>query len=254
VGYDRFEGRKAWEALAQLYRVLRKYVNFFQPSLKLLAKERQGAKVSKKYDSAKTPFQRILLSEHVSQEKKESLTVEYEALDPVGLLVQLETLQDELWKYSWDKNGRAEAGFVITKQDIIDQNKAHPEVTAHVNRCYRASKKVDLRRAPRTWRTRKDPFENVWDEIRLRLELTPEATARAIIQWLMEKYPSQFCAGQTRTLQRRIAQWRQEQEGQEKKLRALMINETPPPPIYSIASTGIQTTLDRGKEYGEITQ
>jgi hypothetical protein len=37
VGYDRFEGREAWEALAKLYCVLRKYVNFFQPSLKLLA-------------------------------------------------------------------------------------------------------------------------------------------------------------------------------------------------------------------------
>ena len=47
VGYDRFEGREAWEALAKLYCVLRKYVNFFQPSLKLLEKERQGAKVSK---------------------------------------------------------------------------------------------------------------------------------------------------------------------------------------------------------------
>ena len=47
VGYDRFEDREAWEALAKLYCVLRKYVNFFQPSLKLLEKERQGAKVSK---------------------------------------------------------------------------------------------------------------------------------------------------------------------------------------------------------------
>ena len=91
VGYDRFEGRKAWEALAQLYRVLRMYVNYFQPSLKLIAKERQGAKVSKKYDSAKTPFQRILLSEHISQEKKDRLTKEYNALDPVKLLAQLET-------------------------------------------------------------------------------------------------------------------------------------------------------------------
>jgi hypothetical protein len=254
VGYDRFEGRKAWEALAQLYRVLRKYVNFFQPSLKLLAKERQGAKVSKKYDSAKTPFQRILLSEHISQEKKESLTVEYEALDPVDLLAQLETLQDKLWKYSWDKNGHAEANFVVTKEDVIYQNMAQPDEPADANRYYRSSKKVDLRRAPRTWRTRKDPFENVWDEIRLRLELIPETTARTVIQWLMEKYPSQFSAGQTRTLQRRIAQWRKEQESQEEKLRALMINETPPPPTYSITSTGIQNTLDRGKEYGEITQ
>ena len=38
VGYDRYQGMKAWEALAALYGVLRKYVNFFQPSLKLLTK------------------------------------------------------------------------------------------------------------------------------------------------------------------------------------------------------------------------
>ena len=56
VGYDRFEGWKAWEALARLYRVVRMYVNFYQPSLKLIEKERVGAKVSKKYDGAKTPY------------------------------------------------------------------------------------------------------------------------------------------------------------------------------------------------------
>ncbi|SFF19135.1 hypothetical protein [Nitrosomonas sp. Nm166] len=39
VGYGRFEGREAWEALAKLYCVLRKYVNFFHPSLKLPEKE-----------------------------------------------------------------------------------------------------------------------------------------------------------------------------------------------------------------------
>ena len=74
VGYDRYQGMKAWEALTQLYCVLRKYINFFQPSLKLLEKERRGAKVSKKYDSAKTPFQRVLLSEHVEQPTKNLLT------------------------------------------------------------------------------------------------------------------------------------------------------------------------------------
>jgi len=240
IGYDRFEGRKAWEALAKLYCVLRKYVNFFQPSLKLVEKERQGAKVSKKYESAKTPFQRILLSEHIGQAKKDMLTAEYETLDPVNILAQLKTLQDELWEFSWNKNGCEKSNFVVTKDDINDQNKVQSEETDNVNRYYHSSKKIDLRKAPRTWRTRKDPFENVWDEIRLRLELMPETTAREIIQWLMGKYPNQFSLGQTRTLQRRIAQWRQEQESQEDKLRALMINQMPSPPTNSITDTGIQ--------------
>ncbi|NDA64655.1 MAG: transposase, partial [Chitinophagia bacterium] len=55
VGYDRYEGLDAYNALSELYAILRLYINFFQPSLKLLSKKRDGAKVTKKYDKAKTP-------------------------------------------------------------------------------------------------------------------------------------------------------------------------------------------------------
>ncbi|NJM94752.1 MAG: transposase family protein [Cytophagales bacterium] len=47
VGYDRYEGQEAQSALKTLYQSLRLYVNFFQPSMKLLSKKRDGAKVSK---------------------------------------------------------------------------------------------------------------------------------------------------------------------------------------------------------------
>jgi hypothetical protein len=235
VGYDRFEGWKAWEALARLYRVVRRYVNFYQPSLKLLEKERIGAKVSKKYDDAKTPYQRVLLSEHVSQSTKGSLKLEYEKLDPVYLLTQLESLQDELWKYSWDKSGNAKENHLVTDETIQKQasKEAPINIADKVNRHYHKNDKVDFRKSPRTWRTRKDPFEKVWDEIRLRLELAPEINAKTIIIWLMDKYPGQFSTGQNRTLQRRIAQWRQNQVSQEDKLRDLMINESVTPLYFN---------------------
>ena len=239
VGYDRFEGHKSWSALAQLYRVLRVYVNFFQPSLKLVEKERLGAKVSKKYDSAKTPFQRILLSEHVSTKQKKLLTAEYESFDPVGLMAQLQALQDELWRYSWNKSGHFDTSLVVTEKDINTRINDEAAATLIASRYYRSSKKVDLRRAPRTWRTRKDPFENTWDEIRLRLEIMPETYAKEIILWLMGKYPNQYAEGQTRTLQRRIAQWRRNQESEEEKLRAIMVNEAPTLPVYSDIQTGL---------------
>lgn len=167
-------------------------------------------------------------------------------------MTQLETLQDELWKYSWNKNGCTKLDFKVTNDDINDQNKTQTEKSNNINRYYHTSKKVDLRKAPRTWRTRKDPFENVWDEIRLRLEIMPETTARKIIQWIMGKYPNQFSTGQTRTLQRRIAQWRKEKESQEDKLRTLMINQISPPPTHSITDIGIQTNLNRKDECAEI--
>ena len=248
VGYDRFEGLKAWEALAQLYCVVRQYVNFFQPSLKLLEKERRGGRVSKKYDSAKTPFQRILLSDQICQAKKDTLTLEYETLDPVSLLAQLELLQDELWLYSWKKEGRSGAELIVTKEDVIDHSVARDEESSIQSRYYRSSKKIDLRSAPRTWRTRKDPFEKTWDEIRLRLELMPETGGKELIQWLMSKYPGEYSVGQTRTLQRRIAYWRQEQGSQEEKMRALLTSTTQSPLPYSITPAGVQPSLGRGNE------
>jgi hypothetical protein len=63
-----YEGRPACQQLASLYGVLRLYVNFFQPSLKLISKERRGGKVIKKYDQAKTPYQRVLASDSIPEE------------------------------------------------------------------------------------------------------------------------------------------------------------------------------------------
>jgi hypothetical protein len=57
---------------------------------------------------------------------------------------------------------------------------------------------------PRDWRTRKDTFERVWDEIKLKLELNPEQTAKALLNGLIVKYPSEFKLGHLRTLQRRV--------------------------------------------------
>lgn len=233
VGYDRFEGTEAWTALAKLYRVLRKYVNFFQPSLKLLSKERDGAKVSKKYDTAKTPFQRLLLSEHVDQKTKNLLTAEYEALDPVRLLSDLESLQDVLWSFAWNKSENAETDFTVTENDVGTS----PKLPEKTNRYYHTCEKVDMRKAPRTWRTRRDPFEKVWDEVQLRLELMPEMTAKDIILWLMSKHPDHYSMSQKRTMQRRIAQWRKEQQSQEEHLRSIMVGDMAPVPAYGMRTT-----------------
>ncbi len=226
VGYDRFQGTKAWKALALLYRVLRKYVNFFQPSLKLLKKERLGAKITKQYDRAKTPYQRILLSEKISTRTKQSLRAEYETLDPVYLLKEIEKLQDELWKYSWNENGSAAlSDLTVTSEDVVATTSQKSAETNKASRYYKQCKKIDLRKMPRTWRTRKDPLKEVWDEIRLRLELRPETNACEILDWLIIKHPEKYSKSHTRTLQRRIANWRKEQESQEDKLRLLMMSD-----------------------------
>lgn len=98
VGYDRYEGEAACVALNALYEPLRLYLNFFQPVMILIDKQRDGAKVRKRYDSAKTPYQRILDATEVSEEVKTRLRQLYLTLNPAALLRQIEARQEALWK------------------------------------------------------------------------------------------------------------------------------------------------------------
>src|SRR5215475_12189179 len=66
LGYRRFEGLAAARAITRLYAASRLFVNFFQPSFKLAAKRRDGAKVSKRYHPPQTPCERLLQSDSVS--------------------------------------------------------------------------------------------------------------------------------------------------------------------------------------------
>jgi len=50
VGYDRYESREALAQLEQAYAIVRPYINGWQPVFKLIAKERDGTKVTKHYD------------------------------------------------------------------------------------------------------------------------------------------------------------------------------------------------------------
>ena len=55
-------------------------------------------------------------------------------------------------------------------------------------------------KAPRTWRTRSNPFEKHWSEIAVRLKDAPELEAKTIFDHLAEQYPNQYNPGQLRTL------------------------------------------------------
>ncbi len=98
VGYGRYDGKPACDRLQHLYDVVRLYTNFFQPSMKLVSKERIGGKVKKKYDQAKTPYQRVLASQQVESCVKEALQQEYLTLNPVALLRQIRRYQAAFWE------------------------------------------------------------------------------------------------------------------------------------------------------------
>jgi hypothetical protein len=85
-------------------------------------------------------------------------------------------------------------------------------------RRYRDMKRLpsELGDQPREWRTRVDPFVEVWPEVAEQLELAPSLQAKTLWGWLQQKYPGRFDQGQLRTLQRRVKEWRATQgPGQE---------------------------------------
>lgn len=59
-----------------------------------------------------------------------------------------------------------------------------------------------------SWRTREDPFAEVWDEVKTELEVNPGLEAKTLFQELQRRYPSRFPDGQLRTLQRKVRAWR----------------------------------------------
>jgi hypothetical protein len=98
VGYLRYDTEEELLTLKELYRHLRLYTNFFQPTMKLIEKTRIGSKVIKKYDKPLTPYRRVLACPDVSAEDKQALKKLYQKLNPAQLKRQITRLQQKLYK------------------------------------------------------------------------------------------------------------------------------------------------------------
>ncbi len=75
----------------------RLYINFFQPSFKLKARWREGARVHKQYHPPETPYGQLIRRDDVSMEQKQALHQPMESLDPVLLLKHIREAQQR-WR------------------------------------------------------------------------------------------------------------------------------------------------------------
>lgn len=90
-GYDRIEQADLVELMNEIYRAYWNPLNnFFLPSMKLKEKERNGARVTKRYGVPMTPHQRLMASPNVSEERKQQLTARFKSLNPFELKQGLE--------------------------------------------------------------------------------------------------------------------------------------------------------------------
>jgi len=119
------------------------------------------------------------------------------------------------------------------------------EDVASQPRMYRRTKKEPV---AHTWRTRPDPFEQVWSQLRLQLEIDPNQTAKQLFACLQERHPGAFSAGQLRTLQRRVRQWRREHLYSEAAVRdAFFAN------LLSEATISVTLAAEHGEEQSGST-
>ena len=209
VGYDRLVGEHAYRQLTELYRALRLYVNCFQPSMKLVAKQRDGKKVRYVYDLAKTPLQRLLLSGVLPAQKQQELFEVAQALDPIRLFQQLELLQQAVFRCA------------VGCSPCISSLPSAPIHVFSVERCMTAKlpaegsipdratglrtlyREQERRKRVVGWRrTHKDPFEGEWEQIISWLVAHPERSSGDIFRELQRRSPGRYQPLQIRTLQR----------------------------------------------------
>src|SRR5262252_9038740 len=204
IGYRRFEGLEAAAALARLYAAMRLFVNFFQPSFKLAAKARDGAQVKKRYYPPATPCQRLLADPRTNEEVRRRVHELRAKLDPVRLLQQIRTVQQQLVDIA-DRPALGDAskpGSPTLEQFLSGLRTAWKEGEVRPTSVTRPK--------PKRLRRRPDPFAAVTTELRGWFEAEPWHTSRELLERLQAQYPGVYPEGQLRTLQRRLKEWRRE--------------------------------------------
>lgn len=89
-GYERIDERSLIEKMNTIYTIWNQLTNFFIPSMKCIEKKREGARIVKKYDEPRTPYQRLLESSDIDQQAKQRLRSRHSGLDPFLLSQELE--------------------------------------------------------------------------------------------------------------------------------------------------------------------
>jgi hypothetical protein len=206
VGHDRLEGVAATGELGRLYASARLLVNLFQPSFKLAAKRRDGARVSRRYHAPATPYARLLATGRLEPGVEERLAAEFAALDPIVLLAAIRGSQERLAALAIH-GGNVDPPAPVTGGELADflSGLGTAWQAGEVRATHRAKPKVR-----RYWRSRVDPFAEVSSRLRSWLAAEPDLQATDLLARLRDECPGGYPDKLLRTLQRRVRDWRRE--------------------------------------------
>ena len=202
VGYRRLEGVEAAATLAQLYSTVRLFVNFFQPSFKLAGKEREGARVRKRYHRPATPCQRLLADPRTPESVRDALARTCAQLDPVRLLREMRSAQQRL--------------VDIADSSTMPATAFEPSLEQFLSGLRTAWKEGEIRPTamprpkPKRGRRRPDPLLKVTGQLRAWFDEEPWRTSRELLDRLQAERPEEYPDHLLRTLQRRMKIWRTE--------------------------------------------
>lgn len=204
VGYRRFEGLEAAALLAELYRAVRLFVNFFQPSFKLIGKHRDGARVRKTYSPPATPHQRLIDDERTPEAARARLREIHTRLDPVALLRDIRVAQERLAALADAKPASQEP----TSPPPVDIFLASLR-TAWKDGAVRPTDRPIVK--PKRGRRRPDPLLKVTADLQKWFDAEPWRTSAELLSKLQTEYPGVYPDKLLRTLQRRLKSWRSAQ-------------------------------------------
>ena len=249
LGYRRFEGLAAARAITRLYGASKLFVNFFQPSFKLAAKQRDGAKVTKRYYPPQTPCERLLQAESIPTATKSMLREIAADLDPLKLLEEMRAVQAYLAALA---NGETPpsttaeppnlAAFVaslssawhareiratfsieakprylrtlqsVSKQTIIANPTSALKPVVPATPALTSAKVQEMPKPiyAEPGQARVQALRMVWPIVCRRLEEFPNINATQLFGELCVQFPGRFTRKQYKTLVRRVSLWRQD--------------------------------------------
>jgi hypothetical protein len=103
VGYLRYDRLEELHLLGEIYRRQTLLTNYFYPWMKLISKSRRGARVYRRYDTPRTPCQRLLELSEVPESTRQALQDTFLSLNPAALKRELTELQNRLYELAASK-------------------------------------------------------------------------------------------------------------------------------------------------------
>lgn len=125
VGYYRYDTASELLLLNEIWRLQSQLTNYFHPQQKLVSKVRNGAKVSRKHDTATTPYHRVTDHPGVTVDRIVALKRTYSLINPAATQRQIQALTTQLFTLTTSK-APADAPAPVTKRARSREATNHP--------------------------------------------------------------------------------------------------------------------------------